>query len=483
MPSRSTLAARGAHLHSRRAGVIAFASCMLAAQVTALPAAHAEENRGDDAAHGGISGSAGLDAFVAASPGEGVGAALRPYLQGEAWVGWTAPAPQPGESFALFPGPTLDRRRGLIVAVDAAGTASARTANEGSRTLDARFSEGLTLQLAPILLRQRASYQRPVDFEDGFWRSQRGVFSVGGGFEMPALLLLSVGKTDLRLLQFSFDGDWLRFATGATAWDIRGETTFIEHLGTGREGPRRVAVMDAHIGAHLVPVAKGAHYINREAVRMQIDLASLAGLRIAESWSFGLSGGIGVFVPAHFTDATKPPVPGTPDPNVGPQLLMPTLFADLVHRTSADPFVPAWSPLAHRYAGPRGPGVAFGAGTFQRLDPTGGAVDVGGQVVAEARLDLGRGWFAGANAFGATARRMVVTDLGLPAGAPGRGSLLFLGRLDGHVDRTIAGPLVASASTFVEHSDRDDPIGLGGPLPVRPRLRMGALLSLSAVLR
>ncbi len=102
--------------------------------------------------------------------------------------------------------------------------------------------------------------------------------------------------------------------------------------------------------------------------------------------------------------------------------------------------------------------------------------------MAEARLDLGHATYLGVNAFGAVAKRMLVTDLGLPEGAPRLDALLPLGRLDTYLEQRITGPLFARASAFVEHSDRDDPIGLFSPFPTHPRLSMGALLSLQATI-
>ncbi len=192
------------------------------------------------------------------------------------------------------------------------------------------------------------------------------------------MFLLGTKTFDLRLFQVAVDFDWLRFASGATATDVHVGTAFVEHLGTSREGPRRVAIIDMYVDAHVVPVERDAtSFLRREALRMQIDFVSLAGVGLANGWSLGLSGGLGLFAPAHLYDVTALPPPGQPSPDRGPQLIMPTLLVDISHRLSARPFVPAWSPLVGRFTEPVGAGFSLGAGTFQRLDPTGSAVDVG----------------------------------------------------------------------------------------------------------
>ncbi len=125
MQPRSTPPARGAHRHLHHTSVVAFTACVFAAQIAVAPPAYAEDRPTDDRstnersaaerstndrpdddnAHAGISGSAGLDAFGGSTPGVEAGAALRPHLEGEVWLGWTARRPESAEAFPLFPGP------------------------------------------------------------------------------------------------------------------------------------------------------------------------------------------------------------------------------------------------------------------------------------------------------------------------------------------------------------------------------------------
>ncbi len=145
LDGRST--AHHSHPKSTPKSVAAFTACAFAAQIAVAPQAYAEDRSAnersandvsaddrpdDDNAHAGISGSAGLDAFAGSTPGVDAGGALRPHLEGEVWLGWTARRPESIEAFPLFPGPALDRRRGLILAADAAAVAAARSSDGGA---------------------------------------------------------------------------------------------------------------------------------------------------------------------------------------------------------------------------------------------------------------------------------------------------------------------------------------------------------------
>ncbi|AUX29944.1 uncharacterized protein SOCE836_020390 [Sorangium cellulosum] len=483
---------------SRRQRIALTGACALLTQLGAAGSARGGDEPGASAVAGeeasphsiaivkderwGASLSLGVDALAAGTRGDGARGGLRPYIDGEGWIGWTAAEPDaraPG--LGLFSPSMLDARRGLIVRAGAAGLAAARSTG-GARAFEWRVAESATLQLTPVVLEQRFSYQRPVEFTDRFWRSQRGVMSVGGRFALPGMFTVLPAKVNL--MSLAVEADVLRYEEGTTQRDLGVELVVVEFFDRSPERPVRAAIIDLNVAQQDAPFKRGEEgRTNLAALTIELDVLSLAGISLSRRLSLGARGGIGIAVPTHLYDATLPPE--APSSEEGekesvPSVMTPTIFGDLVYRSTALPFVPSWSSLDRYVAGERGPGAAIGAGTFSRLDPTGSAGDVGGQIAAEGRVAITREIYAGGSGTVVMAKRVVVSDLGVPEGAPRAGDMIFMTRVAAQLEWEITRGVTQRASAFIERSDRDDPVGLGGAPSASLRPRWGATVSLAA---
>nr|HEX4312412.1 hypothetical protein [Kofleriaceae bacterium] len=275
---------------------------------------------------------------------------------------------------------------------------------------------------------------QPVgSLRDTYWRSGRGIVATDVHFEMPAELFVGSVHSRFSMGSVGFDytsrshlgvdvGDdvdgWVRFLRWATehaivdVFDIR----FTEF-----DGPEHELAGDPWSFTQL------------QAIDVAADIVAV-DWRDASGYQLTLRGGIENLSPtAVYTQEGGAAVPPA-QPN--PSVIAPRYWAELAQ---------------HR--GERT--LAFGAGSWARLDPTGGAADVGELAIARADWKHGR-YELHADLQGGRLRRALVSSLAQPGLAPA-GTAMVMGRGTVEADVRLPHGLVVAGSSWLERSDRDDP--------------------------
>ncbi|HZF51482.1 MAG TPA: hypothetical protein VE093_22655 [Polyangiaceae bacterium] len=437
---------------------------------------------------------------AAAVPARGVLAGLAA-ISAEGWCCWLFTPPPDYKGLSLFPGPANDPRRGVLANVDLAGFAGARVGENGASPSSGggsyrvlwRVDESIRLALGVAELRQRSSHARPVSFGDRDWRAYSDLNAVGGGFAFDGMF--GVEPYGVRLNSIDFDIDVLyegqRHATTTASIGV----AFVEYAGAlerGRhriERPLRVAVVDFHGAISYTPVTLPTGLPGeRQALDLHIDLVDVHGISFSSpAWTHGFAVGFSSITPLYERDNRPRPAPVTdPETNTGqgedkapdaPEGMGPILWLDTIHHASRASFVPSWL-VGGVASGERGAGVAVGAGTFHRLDPTGFASDFGGQLRAEAAYSLAPGLWGSASVTGLAAKRILVSDLPAPEGLRPPGAWLWMGRAEVNLDTELSDQLGMRLGAWIERSDRSDPIELGEVDPTVVRTAGGVSLGI-----
>ncbi len=291
-------------------------------------------------------------------------------------------------------------------------------------------------------------YQRPVSFEDGYWRSEDGAIRRTLGVHMPGLLsstwedVNGSGSMNLGRVQFERRELWIGSGVQVLPedhigddyqWTISGfeyETPWTEDMsgrieigvfdserfvvptgfvdanplariydeGTVVAGRNRLDVVDVSLAADGISVTR----LNFGFSSMMPAAVGVGEEHFQAAWAFGLGSGGGV-----------PYVGGT-----------------------------AWN---------------VEAGTFHRLDPTGTAVDAGHQVEVELAHGLAPGLVARGALVGINAQRVKVSEIADRSTLPMQeGDIIYMGRAEAELSYDLSDEFWVSLDGWAERSDRAD---------------------------
>jgi hypothetical protein len=256
-----------------------------------------------------------------------------------------------------------------------------------------------------------AALQPVGSLRDWFWHSGRDVAVTGLVVDLPPLAALGDFASQLELGRLSLVAD-RRSAlgdSGTGGWDVAVDMAF------GRIHWRHKLTLEL-LRAYA-----------READIFGLDAASTFGVDLASAtWR---QSGLEVFARVGLANET-PAIPLSVE--AGPQAAVPTYWLEL-----------------------RMPRATIGAGSWERIDPSGHAVDAGQVASAKTGWQRGRYQLGGELQVGRL-RRVLLGKLA-PADLAPEGTRMWMGRGSALAAVRVTRALALTASLWHERSDRDDP--------------------------
>ncbi len=319
----------------------------------------------------------------------------------------------------------------------------------------------------------RASFQRSTALDAPYWRSGRGIFAHGFEVNGPRIRLPITEKWFIHIPEIVFVYESLYF-------DRRGGLDRVDAFGIGldmtwvafsKPGERenRVVFLDISLQTYGVPIrVVGNHTRALGTAYTGVSILKLEDLALGRS---GLGMGLDLGVEAlHATGEIHRSIV---EEQKGDTRSV-SLDIDLGEPTLAGGFAQfqlGWRQGEH-------PGIVAEFGSFRRLDPTGFRVDEGWEAKVEGGLRLVSGWellgsgsIIQASPKGWSDR----TPVEVREADPGAFTLT---RVSSGLSVELGQGWKIEGTGWWEHSDRDDPIALGGAVPVGTRNIYGAQTSL-----
>ena len=337
---------------------------------------------------------------------------------------------------------------------------------------EVRYEERVTLGLGFLELEQFASHQREGRFSDWFWRSRDGLIEQGGGIRVPGIWYAASSEREVRVASVGVRGS--RVARDDLKGDVATQvslTTYLFEVDWSDAQEQTTSLKAMGLIWHHAPLSGPEEGVTvqgdeteERSLRIQkfdfrgVELSNFALTeRLRLDWSVGWS----LLMPVHVRVATTTEGAGQggePKQDVryeGDWAHAPTVRMGVLYRTGDS---------AH---------VRLVTGTFDRLDPSGYAVDYGGYSGLRVAA-LPTSWLAfQLDGQLALARRALVSPYAEPHGvsiAP-EGTLMKLWRAEASMRLLpIRGSLSLQLRGWVDVTDRDDPLWQpGGTRIASPR--------------
>ena len=284
----------------------------------------------------------------------------------------------------------------------------------------------------------RAALQPVGDLRDAFWRSGRDILQTGLVLSIPPMWGMGWSDRNLAMMSFTVDVGSRHRLDGA--WTHAGFDRAVSMVGLRLQGRRAtfdlISGRFAEYGAHERQV--GDTLYGTSVIRFDLDIAR-ARWKPFRGHAVELSarGGITSLVPLAPYEQT-----GTSSYSMGPASDTASYWLEARFGRAVD-------------AGDPGVAATVGTGSWQRLDPSGHAVDVGHLAVATAAWRRGALELRGDLQLGRLRRH--VLGLMAPDGLEPVGTEWYMGRGSVQATYALADSFDLTATTWVERSDRDDP--------------------------
>lgn len=364
-----------------------------------------------------------------------------------------------GEPCTFYCGPLWANRWGARLDLSARGAAFTDSVSiaDSRGTADLHIEESAEVALWFVSVGQSFSYQQDATFFQTFWRPYADTMSVGvmgggsmlsgadetGQAEVGSLHLhwrRVIGTTDERV------ADELRFDIALVDGTAPPGTTWYERIGLGL----------VTVDLYGVPLTQqGRTEVTEEAMNLVFDFGHVEGLRFWDApWKLDATLGIAGISPiaeVRRTTTTDPSGNMGVDYQGGPFVIAPHLWF-AAHHVGENDYRSMPSVIFESIPGDADFGI--GVGSFQRLDGSAFAVDVGAQLAAYARVPLTPDWRLRTEVLAIRATRSLVSELAVPLPIQAN-QTFFMGRAEVGLDWAIAESWSLSANTWVERSDRE----------------------------
>ena len=312
----------------------------------------------------------------------------------------------------------------------------------------------------------REDYQRPVDFDDDFWRDETGTIRRTIGFDVPGLFQMDNGEYAMGMLTFGWERRELFQAELGSYFspDVRLGDEYSVHGGLGNgtvildeESAVRFNVMDFRYNAYITPGQNRAAELDVLPIYQTpaSDAVGADGFDLSVldlQWSRRLPGINRLAVGISVKDPTD-----VPDAEDGVESVH-VLYALSYGQALSRDYVPGWERFGERMPQLNLIGWNVEAKSFHRIDPSGLATDAGHQIsgdIAFRPLDpltlSGR-----AQVIGAERRQvssLVTDDAPLSAKV---GDWFIMGRVEAQAEWDFGDMFSVLGNAWVEHSDRAD---------------------------
>lgn len=363
-----------------------------------------------------------------------------------------------GEPCTFYCGPLWANRWGARLDVNARGVAVTDSASvaESSGTADLHIEESAEVALWFVSVGQSFSYQQDATFYQTFWRPYANSMSVG---LMGGGAILSGADETGQAEVGSLHMHWRRVigTNDETADELRFDIALVD--GTAPPGTtwyERIGLGLVTVDLYGVPLTQhGQTEITEEAMNLVFDFGHVEGLRFWDApWKLDATLGIAGMSPiaeVRRTTTTDPSGTMGVDYQGGPFVIAPHLWF-AAHHVGENEYRSMPSVIFESI--PDDADFGIGVGSFQRLDGSAFAVDVGAQVAAYARVPLTPDWRLRTEVLAITATRSLVSELAVPLPLQAN-QAFFMGRAEVGLDWAIAESWSLSANTWVEHSDRE----------------------------
>ena len=360
------------------------------------------------------------------------------------------------------------------------------------------------LELFALGFGYQYGYQKPVKNDDAFWRSRRGLQThtltarLHGLYlenEQGALLSVLPAAVSYTFLEQSDDlahqlieGETpgLFRVSGDDDRDHEGDLTIdaaaFQVTGQGEESTFQIKILTARLGFFQAIHSQAGEPIVVDGIQAMTFNLSEASFTLIDDFDCEAETGITLLSPTHrvvgdriFTGMGQPvDLSGEgEDPQTA-------VSWNLRLRVSSGDFLHHGIPSPHRDTA-----WSFGVAALGRIDPSGLAADAGGEGAIHIGGEVSPSLRWETEAWGQIFSRRAVSNLveafgGADAlGIPGKDATLYMGRVELGLRWQLDALLTMRLQTWLEFSDRDDPIQIGGDTPWAPRWSHGANLGLA----
>ncbi|MBA2663091.1 MAG: hypothetical protein H0U74_12415 [Bradymonadaceae bacterium] len=385
-----------------------------------------------------------------------------------------------GTTWGVWAAASLDVNGWLCMGCGAPAT------EQSALSSDAQAGGWVLLQSGILDLKLRSTYNQPVSFSSRFWRSRRGVLTMGYGISIPAVVrfwdesgwYVAVQSVEVFVdeLVDARPGPNNTRSFAHLGRDVLVQARVVEYFHPREYSPLSVSVIAVAVESHATPAPTGGDGLRAEdaSVAIAIDMIDIRGISAsAGERTLDLSLGFSWLEPVQRRSGEA-----SSDGQSSAEQISMAFRGWLGYGRQRHLQLDAhWAPL-ERHTPLQTTSYAFGIGTFHRLDPSGLGVDFGGQARGELAFALSAPWSGHFAATGVLADRVQVSRLAAPASVAPIGTRLWMGRLQAGVARPVAFDYLLSLDLWSERSDREDPRRLHALQSYAPSWDFGVELSL-----
>ncbi len=334
---------------------------------------------------------------------------------------------------------------------------------ECDSSLDLQHSFGLDAKILWYDAYYRESYQRPVSFDDSYWRDETSTIRRTIGFDVPGLLQWDHEDWTAGMLVGGFERRELFEAELGNYFEperrLGDEFTWNLGLGAGivrNEGEEwiRFSVLDVRYSGYLNPGSEqdsGGELVPFET----IEVATTASELNIDVLDFHFLSDNPTLTRLSFGMSTRRPI-DRPDNEDATGI---HFRYNLGYGKSLAPtHNPSWDDFGRRKEHQAKLGYNIAAKSFHRIDPTGYAVDVGHQAEGEIAFRPMESLTLSGRASLIGAQRQIVSsilpdDSLLPGGV---GTWIFMGRAETQAEWELGSMFSVLGNAWFERSDRAD---------------------------